>query len=143
MPRGTARAGDPFGTKPHGATASPQLCCCQGFVTHPNLLQLHRGDVALDLYPQLPFPRSYHQRGAASLAGHTGLGQAPLLAWLLLCTYRDLRLLNYLEKNFNHKREKPMDCFFLCHVVNSGDRKTATHNSTLKPQIPLESCGVF
>lgn len=44
--------------------------------------------------------------GAVSLAGHT-----VLLAWFLLCTYWDLRLLNYLEKNFNQREKSPWIAF--------------------------------
>lgn len=90
------------------------------------------------------FPRSWHHMQSCWPGRTHRVGQTDLLAGFLVCTYWGLKLLIYLEKKFNHKRERPMGCFFL-HQCNKprGQKDTHRTSSALKPLIPLEFCGVF
>lgn len=121
-----------------GANASPwcrdpaQICfschhwrCCPGSVPTADI-----------------FPRSCHRVRSCRPGRTHSVGQTGLFAWFLLCTYSGLKLLNYLEKKFNHKRERPMGCFFL-HQCNKprGQKDTRTQDKFC-PEAP-DSLGIL
>lgn len=127
-------------------------CCCSlGPMPAPDAVTLLKsasaatsGDVALDLYPQLTFfPGVATTCGAVGLAGHTGWArQVCSPGFFFAQTYSGLKLLNYLEKKFNHERERPMGCFFLHQCNKPRAQKDTRTQDKFCPEGP-DSLGIL